>query len=225
MLAVVMEMCSQPRCRTDVLVFLLSSLLPRTVTEYRKSLWERTHSDGHCSVFFLFLFLIQEILIAVGVRGATLQHKMAPPCSGWYDQVGLNDYFPVAIKVRFLWHLTDSSLCHRLLTFSISPMSRCWDMPLLPRSPPYTYTCGAALLTTGKVGISLIAVYNLQGFRGSICSICCRPLYLPLRSLLVVETFSISSSVSLDHSSSSLRYVGAVDLAFMLKVTLQGAFI
>lgn len=33
-----------------------------------------------------------------------------------------------------------------------------------------------------------------------------RPLYLPIRSLLVVETFSISSSVSLDHSSSTLRY-------------------
>lgn len=32
-----------------------------------------------------------------------------------------------------------------------------------------------------------------------------RPLNLPLRSLLVVETFSISSSVSLDHSSSTLR--------------------
>lgn len=29
-------------------------------------------------------------------------------------------------------------------------MSQCWDMPLLPWSPPYTYTCGAALLTTGK---------------------------------------------------------------------------
>lgn len=44
----------------------------------------------HCLLFF---FLIQEILIALGVRGATLQHKMAPPCSGWYDQVGLSDYF------------------------------------------------------------------------------------------------------------------------------------
>lgn len=35
-------------------------------------------------------------------------------------------------------------------------MSRCWDMPLLPRSPPYTYTCGAALLTTGKVDVTCL---------------------------------------------------------------------
>uniref|UniRef100_A0A671SD89 Autophagy-related protein 2 homolog B-like n=1 Tax=Sinocyclocheilus anshuiensis TaxID=1608454 RepID=A0A671SD89_9TELE len=39
------------------------------------------------------------------------------------------------------------------------------------------------------------------------CSLDYRPLYLPVRSLLTVETFSISSSVSLDHSSSSLRII------------------
>uniref|UniRef100_A0A3Q1H0K3 Uncharacterized protein n=1 Tax=Anabas testudineus TaxID=64144 RepID=A0A3Q1H0K3_ANATE len=39
------------------------------------------------------------------------------------------------------------------------------------------------------------------------CSLDYRPLYLPLRSLLIVETFSISSSVSLDHSSSTLRII------------------
>eukprot|EP00064_Thunnus_orientalis_P010090 superscaffoldBa00001335_g10116 len=39
------------------------------------------------------------------------------------------------------------------------------------------------------------------------CSLDYRPLYLPLRSLLVVETFSISSIVSLDHSSSTLRII------------------
>lgn len=51
---------------------------------------------------------------------------------------------------------------------------------------------------------------------------CCRPLYLPLRSLLIVETFSISSSVSLDHSSSSLRYVGAFHLTFVWSVIWKG---
>lgn len=39
------------------------------------------------------------------------------------------------------------------------------------------------------------------------CSLDYRPLYLPVRSLLTVETFSISNSVSLDHSSSSLRII------------------
>uniref|UniRef100_A0A8C9WD17 Autophagy related 2B n=1 Tax=Scleropages formosus TaxID=113540 RepID=A0A8C9WD17_SCLFO len=39
------------------------------------------------------------------------------------------------------------------------------------------------------------------------CSLDYRPLYLPIRSLLTVETFSISSSVSLDHSSSTLRII------------------
>lgn len=34
-----------------------------------------------------------------------------------------------------------------------------------------------------------------------------RPLYLPIRSLLTVETFSVSSSVALDKSSSTLRYL------------------
>ncbi|TNN56911.1 Autophagy-related protein 2 B [Liparis tanakae] len=35
----------------------------------------------------------------------------------------------------------------------------------------------------------------------------CIPVYLPLRSLLLVETFSISSSVSVDHSSSTFRII------------------
>lgn len=31
---------------------------------------------------------MQEFLVAVGVRGATLQHRVVPPSLGWYDQVG-----------------------------------------------------------------------------------------------------------------------------------------
>lgn len=30
---------------------------------------------------------MQEFLVAVGVRGATLQHRVVPPSLGWYDQV------------------------------------------------------------------------------------------------------------------------------------------
>lgn len=40
------------------------------------------------NIFDFFCLFFKEILTAVGVRGATLQHKMAPPSSGWYDQVG-----------------------------------------------------------------------------------------------------------------------------------------
>lgn len=30
---------------------------------------------------------MQEFVVAVGVRGATLQHRVVPPCLDWYDQV------------------------------------------------------------------------------------------------------------------------------------------
>uniref|UniRef100_A0A671U921 Autophagy related 2B n=1 Tax=Sparus aurata TaxID=8175 RepID=A0A671U921_SPAAU len=100
-------------------------------------------------------FLLQEFLVAVGVRGATLQHRVVPPSLGWYDQI-----------VDFL---------------NVS------DEPVLGYAPPTSVTTLHLHLWS--------------------CSLDYRPLYLPLRSLLVVETFSISSSVSLDHSSSTLRII------------------
>uniref|UniRef100_A0A671UCG2 Autophagy related 2B n=1 Tax=Sparus aurata TaxID=8175 RepID=A0A671UCG2_SPAAU len=96
-----------------------------------------------------------EFLVAVGVRGATLQHRVVPPSLGWYDQI-----------VDFL---------------NVS------DEPVLGYAPPTSVTTLHLHLWS--------------------CSLDYRPLYLPLRSLLVVETFSISSSVSLDHSSSTLRII------------------
>uniref|UniRef100_A0A6Q2WWB9 Autophagy related 2B n=1 Tax=Esox lucius TaxID=8010 RepID=A0A6Q2WWB9_ESOLU len=98
---------------------------------------------------------VKEFLIAVGVRGATLQHRVVPPKLGWYDQI-----------VDFL---------------NVS------DEPVLGYTPPASVTTLHLHLWS--------------------CSLDYRPLYLPLRSLLVVETFSISSSVSLDHSSSTLRII------------------
>lgn len=47
-----------------------------------------------------------------------------------------------------------------------------------------------------------------------------RPVSLPLRSLLLVETFSISSSVSLDHSSSTFRYEQAAGSREVITVEL-----
>lgn len=96
---------------------------------------------------------VKEFLVAVGVRGATLQHRVVPTGLGWYDQI-----------VDFL---------------NIS------DEPVLGYAPPTS-----------------VSTMHLHLWS---CSLDYRPLYLPLRSLVVVETFSISSSVSLDHSSSTLR--------------------
>ncbi|XP_017272088.1 autophagy-related protein 2 homolog B isoform X2 [Kryptolebias marmoratus] len=98
---------------------------------------------------------IKEFLVAVGVRGATLQHRVVPPNLGWYDQI-----------VDFL---------------NVS------DEPVLGYAPPMSVTTLHLHLWS--------------------CSLDYRPLYLPLRSLVVVETFSISSSVSLDNSSSTLRII------------------
>ncbi|KAG7510053.1 hypothetical protein JOB18_012075 [Solea senegalensis] len=98
---------------------------------------------------------IKEFLVAIGVRGATLQHRVVPPSLGWYDQI-----------VDFL---------------NVS------DEPVLGYAPPTS-----------------VATLHLHMWS---CSLDYRPLYLPLRSLVIVETFSISSSLSLDHSSSSLRII------------------
>ncbi|XP_059908269.1 autophagy-related protein 2 homolog B [Gadus macrocephalus] len=98
---------------------------------------------------------VKELLVAVGVRGATLQHRVVPQSLGWYDQI-----------VDFL---------------NVS------DEPVLGYTPPTSVTTLHLHLWS--------------------CSLDYRPLYLPLRSLLVIETFSVSSSVSLDLSSSTLRII------------------
>ncbi|KAM4664267.1 autophagy-related protein 2 homolog B isoform 2-T2 [Discoglossus pictus] len=97
----------------------------------------------------------KEFLVAVGLRGATLQHRVLPSELTWHDQI-----------LYFLNIL---------------------DEPVLGYSPP-------ASITTFHVHLwSCVLDY--------------RPLYLPLRALLTVETFSISCSVALDKSSSSLRII------------------
>ncbi|XP_035280532.1 autophagy-related protein 2 homolog B isoform X1 [Anguilla anguilla] len=98
---------------------------------------------------------VKEFLVAVGVRGATLQHRVVPSSLGWYDQ--LVDFLNVS------------------------------DEPVLGYVPPTSVTTLHLHLWS--------------------CALDYRPLYLPIRSLLTVETFSISSSVSLDHSSSTLRII------------------
>uniref|UniRef100_A0A8D2J6L1 Autophagy related 2B n=1 Tax=Varanus komodoensis TaxID=61221 RepID=A0A8D2J6L1_VARKO len=96
-----------------------------------------------------------EFLVAVGVRGATLQHRVLPSGLSWYEQI--------------------------LYFLNIS------DEPVLGYNPP-------ASITTFHVHLWS-------------CALNYRPLFLPTRSLLTVETFSISSSVALDKSSSTLRVI------------------
>ncbi|XP_040831039.1 autophagy-related protein 2 homolog B isoform X2 [Ochotona curzoniae] len=97
----------------------------------------------------------KESLIAVGLRGATLQHTVLPLGLSWHEQI-----------LHFL---------------NIA------DEPVLGYNPPTS-------LTTFHVHLWS-------------CALDYRPLYLPIRSLLTVETFSISSSVALDRSSSTLRII------------------
>ncbi|XP_025028955.1 autophagy-related protein 2 homolog B isoform X1 [Python bivittatus] len=97
----------------------------------------------------------KEFLVAVGLRGATLQHRVLPSGLSWHEQI--------------------------LYFLNIS------DEPVLGYSPP-------ASITTFHVHLWS-------------CALNYKPLFLPTRSLLTVETFSISSSMALDKSSSTLRII------------------
>ncbi|KAM3919804.1 autophagy-related protein 2 homolog B isoform 1-T3 [Leptodactylus fuscus] len=97
----------------------------------------------------------KEFLVAVGVRGATLKHRVLQSEHTWHDQI-----------LQFL---------------NIS------DEPVLGYSPPTSIT-----------------TFHIHLWS---CALDYRPLYLPVRALLTVETFSISCSVALDKSSSSLRII------------------
>ncbi|XP_006839573.1 PREDICTED: autophagy-related protein 2 homolog B [Chrysochloris asiatica] len=97
----------------------------------------------------------KEFLIAVGLRGATLQHRMLPSGLSWHEQI--------------------------LYFLNIA------DEPVLGYNPPASFTTFHVHLWS--------------------CSLDYRPLHLPIRSLLTVETFSVSSSVALDKSESTLRII------------------
>ncbi|KAG8449121.1 hypothetical protein GDO86_015975 [Hymenochirus boettgeri] len=97
----------------------------------------------------------KEFLVAVGLRGATLHHRILPSELTWHEQI-----------LHFLNIL---------------------DEPVLGYNPP-------ASITTFHIHLWSCALDH-------------RPLYLPLRALLTVETFSVSCKVALDKSSSSLRII------------------
>uniref|UniRef100_G1NKJ9 Autophagy related 2B n=1 Tax=Meleagris gallopavo TaxID=9103 RepID=G1NKJ9_MELGA len=127
----------------------------------------RTSSDGvgeNCPNMLTVAVKIQsdkiesntkEFLVAVGLRGATLQHRVLPSGLSWHEQI--------------------------LYFLNIS------DEPVLGYNPPATVTTFHVHLWS--------------------CALDYRPVYLPVRSLLTVETFSISSSVAVDKSYSTLRVI------------------
>uniref|UniRef100_A0A4W3HF37 Autophagy related 2B n=1 Tax=Callorhinchus milii TaxID=7868 RepID=A0A4W3HF37_CALMI len=96
-----------------------------------------------------------EILVALGLRGATLQHRNVLPGHSWHEQI-----------LDFL-NITDE--------------------PVLGYAPP------ANAIT-----------FHLHLWN---CALDYRPLYLPIRALLTVETFTISSNAVLDKYSSTLRII------------------
>lgn len=97
----------------------------------------------------------KEFLVAVGLRGATLQHRVLPSDLSWHEQI-----------LSFL---------------NIS------DEPVLGYNPPTSIT-----------------TFHIHLWS---CALDYRPLHLPTRALLTVETFSISRSVALDKLASTLRII------------------
>ncbi|XP_072350535.1 autophagy-related protein 2 homolog B-like isoform X1 [Scyliorhinus torazame] len=98
---------------------------------------------------------MKEILVAVGLRGATLQHRNVPPGRSWYEQIV--DFLNIA------------------------------DEPVLGYAHPANAT-----------------TFHLHLWS---CALDYRPLNLPVRALVTVETFTISSNIVLDKYCSTLRII------------------
>ncbi|XP_063039529.1 autophagy-related protein 2 homolog B-like isoform X2 [Engraulis encrasicolus] len=98
---------------------------------------------------------IKKFLVAVGIRGVTLHHRVVPSGRDWYQQ--LLDFLSVQ------------------------------EEEVLGYTPPPT------IITTHT------HLWN--------CSMDYRPLYMPVRSLITVETFSISRSLASDLNSSTVRII------------------
>ncbi|GCC38375.1 hypothetical protein chiPu_0016889 [Chiloscyllium punctatum] len=98
---------------------------------------------------------MKEILVAVGLRGATLQHRNLPPGQSWYEQ--FVDFLNIA------------------------------DEPVLGYAHPANET-----------------TFHLHLWS---CALDYRPQYLPVRALVTVETFTISSNIVLDKYCSTLRII------------------
>ncbi|XP_067848215.1 autophagy-related protein 2 homolog B-like isoform X2 [Heptranchias perlo] len=98
---------------------------------------------------------MKEILVAVGLRGATLKHRNVPQGRSWHEQI--LDFLNIA------------------------------DEPVLGYAPPANAT-----------------TFHLHLWS---CALDYRPRNLPVRALVTVETFTISSNIELDKYCSTLRII------------------
>ncbi|XP_064622147.1 autophagy-related protein 2 homolog B-like isoform X2 [Lineus longissimus] len=98
---------------------------------------------------------VKEFLVAVGVRGATLQHRFTPSDKSWLHQV--LDFLDVK------------------------------DYPILGYTMP-----------------KVVTVLHAHFWS---CAIDYRPMYIPLRSMVTVEHFSISSNIIAGSDTSLLRFM------------------
>ncbi|XP_032883372.1 autophagy-related protein 2 homolog B isoform X1 [Amblyraja radiata] len=98
---------------------------------------------------------MKEILVAIGLRGATLQHRNVPPGQSWHEQI--LDFLNIA------------------------------EEPVLGYARPANAT-----------------TFHLHLWS---CALDYRPLYLPVRAVVTVETFTISSNIVLDKYCSTLRII------------------
>ncbi|XP_062901925.1 autophagy-related protein 2 homolog B-like isoform X1 [Mobula hypostoma] len=98
---------------------------------------------------------MKEILMAIGLRGATLQHRNVLPGQSWHEQI--LDFMNIT------------------------------EEPVLGYARPANAT-----------------TFHLHLWS---CALDYRPLYLPVRAVVTVETFTISSNIVLDKYCSTLRII------------------
>lgn len=106
---------------------------------------------------------IKTFRVAIGIRNATLRHRMSAPQSSWFSQ--LTDCLDVT------------------------------DHPIAGYSPP-----------------GVLTELHLHLWD---CAVAYRPIHLPLRSVLTLGSFSISSNIAAQTNTSTLRFI-AEDLALFI---------
>ncbi|KAG7200135.1 hypothetical protein KM043_000574 [Ampulex compressa] len=106
---------------------------------------------------------IKTFRVAVGIRNATLRHRMCSAATSWFTQ--LTDCLDVA------------------------------DHPVAGYSPP-----------------GILTELHLHLWD---CTVDYRPLYLPLRSMVTLGNFSVSSNIAAQTNTSTLRFI-AEDVAFFI---------
>uniref|UniRef100_A0A8C7TQC3 Autophagy related 2B n=1 Tax=Oncorhynchus mykiss TaxID=8022 RepID=A0A8C7TQC3_ONCMY len=108
----------------------------------------RHPSVRHQAALQDYVFPLQEFLVAVGVRGTTLQHRVVPPKLGWYDQIvdflNVSDepvlgYIPPASVTTLHLHLWSCSLDYRPLILHSQVQLQHWTMTGIQKLDVYVF--------------------------------------------------------------------------------------